>query len=63
MDAWQELADEMELVKTEEAMGEDDGVLGFSCRDLDAIRRAMASRRTVLGADVGVIVLYCRAKV
>ena len=63
MDAWQELADEVELVETEEAMGEDDGVLGFFCRDLDGVRRGMASGRTVFGADVGVIVLYCRAKV
>ena len=28
MDAWEELTDEMELVEAEEAMGEDDGILG-----------------------------------
>lgn len=39
MDAWEELADKMELVEAEEAMGEDYGVLGGFCRALDRVWR------------------------
>lgn len=63
MDAWEELADQMKLVEAEEAMGEDDGVLGGFCRDLDRIRQEMRRGHTVFGANVGVVVLYCRTKV
>lgn len=39
MNAWKELADQMKLVEAEEAMGEDDGVLGLLCRNLDVVPR------------------------
>lgn len=46
MDAGEELADEMELVKAEEAMGEDDGVEGRSCRGLESVSAAGTMMKT-----------------
>ena len=63
MDAWEELADQMKLVEAEEAMGEDDGVLGGFCRGLDRIRQEMRRGHTVFAANVGVVILNCRTKV
>lgn len=63
MDAWEELADQMELVEAEEAVGKDNGVLGGFCRGLDGVWRDMGCRHTVLGADVGIVIFYSGAKV
>ena len=35
MDAWEELANQVELIKAEETVGEDDGVEGGPCSGLD----------------------------
>lgn len=63
MDAWEELSNQMKLVEAEEAMGEDDGILGGLCKGLGACLARDAVGPTVFGADVGIIVLYCGTKI
>ena len=63
MDAWEELADQMKLVEAEEAMGEDDGVLGGFCGFLDGVWQERRWGHTVFGADVGILVLYGGTKI
>lgn len=52
VDAWQEPADEMKLVKAEEAMGEDDGIEGGSCRGLDGVRHSRDEEDTLYLARI-----------
>ena len=61
MDTWEELADQVELVEAEEAVGEDDGVEGGPCSGLDGgvwDRRFRLRTHTVFGADFGIVVCY-----